>query len=176
MKYFKRVLLIVIVLALVHLLSSGVWSAYHHMGESDAPKFLAVYHDKAGTKLDQCNLCHSGGSYVSGGKTTIMGSCQWCQYKYGYDKSGDISAILNSYGRNYKTYGRCENALRAIANLDSDGDTCTNIQDINAIRYPGDATEIDNVQHCEGCEGILHVNPKRMILDGGLHGVFYSLY
>ena len=88
MKHGKRILLTGIVLAGTLFLSSIVWSAYHHMGEADAPKFLSVYPNKAGTKLDQCTLCHSGGSYVSGGKTVVMGSCQWCHYKYGYDKSG----------------------------------------------------------------------------------------
>ncbi len=36
---------------------------YHHGGESDSPKFLAVYPDKAGSKLDSCSSCHTGGLY-----------------------------------------------------------------------------------------------------------------
>ena len=53
--------------------------------------FRTVYPDKVGTKLDSCTLCHSGGSYTSGSppKTTTLGSCQWCHYKYGYDASGN---------------------------------------------------------------------------------------
>ena len=38
-------------------------AAYHHAGEADAPIFLLAYPNKAGTKLDSCSLCHSGGSY-----------------------------------------------------------------------------------------------------------------
>jgi hypothetical protein len=38
-------------------------AAYHHQDEMDADKFLAIYPDKAGTKLDHCALCHSGGQY-----------------------------------------------------------------------------------------------------------------
>ncbi len=32
------------------------WCAYHHEGEKDAEKFLTVYPNKAGTKLDHCAL------------------------------------------------------------------------------------------------------------------------
>lgn len=141
MKYMKHMVLAGMVLAGMHLLSSVGWSAYHHQGEADAPKFVSVYPNKAGTKLDQCNLCHSGGSYVSGGKTVAMGSCQWCHYKYGYDEKGDIAATLNSYGNQYKANGRDESALKAIENLDADGDTYTNLQEIDAVRYPGDAND-----------------------------------
>ena len=84
-----------------------VRSAYHHMGEIDSGIFLTVYPEKAGTKLDNCNTCHSGGSYVNTtGKTVALGSCQWCHYKYGYDASGDINETLNAYGKAYKNAGR----------------------------------------------------------------------
>jgi len=97
------------------------YTAYSHMGEQDAAKFLAAYPDKAGTKLDNCNLCHSGGSYIQGGKTTTLGSCQWCHYKYGYDASGPIAATLNAYGADYKAAGRNVAAIGAIDTRDSDG-------------------------------------------------------
>ena len=116
-------------------------AAYHHAGESDAPTFLSAYPNMAGTKLDSCTLCHTGGSYTSGGKTTTLGSCQWCHYKYGYDKSGDITATLNPYGKDYLAQGRNVAALKTIETKDSDGDGFTNIVEINAVRYPGDATD-----------------------------------
>ena len=119
-------------------------AAYHHAGEADAPVFLSAYPNKAGTKLDSCSLCHSGGSYTSGGKTTTMGSCQWCHYKYGYDKSGDITATLNLFGKDYLAKGRNAAALKAIEALDSDVDGFTNIVEINADRFPGDVSDDPN--------------------------------
>jgi hypothetical protein len=136
----KLIILLGIMIRAVIIAGQG-WAAYHHAGESDAPNFLAAYPDKAGSKLDQCNACHTGGSYVSGGKTTTLGSCQWCHYKYGYDKSGDIAATLNAYGRDYKTNGRSPAALKSIENADSDGDGYANIQEIAALTFPGNASD-----------------------------------
>jgi hypothetical protein len=116
-------------------------AAYHHMGESDAPRLTDVYPGKAGTKLDNCVLCHSGGSFVSLGKTVNLGSCQWCHYRYGYDGKGDIKATLNRYGRDYRDNGRSEAALKAIEGVDSDGDGYSNREEIAANRYPGDSKD-----------------------------------
>jgi hypothetical protein len=131
-----------ILLALCLLTPMGTFAAYHHEGEQDAGVFLTVYPDKAGTKLDSCNLCHSGGHYVDQkGKTVNLGSCQWCHYTYGYDKSGDISKTLNAYGVDYLSHGRNAEALEAIKSLDSDNDTYANQVEIAAIRFPGDAND-----------------------------------
>lgn len=124
--------------------TSVATAAYNHAGEADAPNFLSAYPDKVGTKLDSCSLCHTGGSYTSGGKTTIFGSCQWCHYKYGYDKSGDITATLNPFGKDYLAQGRNKAAFKAIESKDSDGDGFTNIAEINAVRFPGDAADDPN--------------------------------
>jgi hypothetical protein len=137
----KRWVFVLGFLAAMGFTFSLAFSAYHHMGEQDAPRFLAVHPEKAGTKLDNCALCHSGGSYTSGGKTTTLGSCQWCHYKYGYDKSGDIRATLNPYGKAYSDAGRTEQAIRDIESLDSDGDGFGNAVEIAANRYPGDASD-----------------------------------
>lgn len=121
------------------LFSSNIgFSAYRHMGEIDSDIFLSVYPDKAGTKLDSCNLCHSGGESSPG---KIMGSCQWCHYKYGYDEHGDINDTLNAYGLAYRLAGRNAAAVQAIENLDSDGDGYSNNGEIAALRYPGDAND-----------------------------------
>jgi hypothetical protein len=125
-------------------LTSGGFAAYHHMGEMDSGIFLGAYAEKAGTKLDSCTLCHSGGSYVQNGKTVTLGSCQWCHYKYGYDASGEIEDTLNSYGKAYNTNGRSLSALKSIENLDSDGDGYSNKIEIDALRFPGDASDDPN--------------------------------
>lgn len=117
-------------------------AAYNHNGEQDARSFTTAYPDKAGTKLDNCALCHKGGSTTSNGKTTTYGSCQWCHQTYGYTAPhGDITQTLNGFGADYLAAGRTADALKAIESKDSDGDGYPNLVEINATRYPGDATD-----------------------------------
>ena len=118
------------------------FAAYHHEGEKDAGNFTAVYPQKAGTKLDHCALCHTGGTYEQKpGQWVTLGSCQWCHYTYGYDGHGNILDTMNPYGKDYHYYGRNQAAITSIEGLDSDGDGYTNIQEINASRYPGDPND-----------------------------------
>lgn len=141
-KFFKTVTMgVFIVLAAM---ASIATAAYQHAGdaEKDAKVFLNVYPNKAGTKLDNCALCHGGGVYTSGGKSTTMGSCQYCHAVTSYGKApGQFAATLNSYGRDYLENGRKESALTAIETLDSDGDGYSNIAEISAVRYPGDKND-----------------------------------
>jgi hypothetical protein len=135
--------LVWMVLAIFFGLGAGkVGAAYHHQGEMDSKAFLEVYPDKAGSKLDSCSLCHAGGNLEKKpGSWVSLGSCQWCHYAYGYDKSGDISRTLNAYGRDYLQKGRSAAAVREIANLDSDVDGFTNNEEIAAVRYPGNSKD-----------------------------------
>lgn len=129
------------VFALIGLLitAAAATAAYHHEGENDADRFLQVYPDKAGTKLDHCALCHSGGEYEKKpGVFVELGSCQWCHRTYGYDGSGNILGTLNTYGMAYRTNGSSAAAVTAIDNLDSDADGYTNREEILAGRFPGD--------------------------------------
>lgn len=120
----------------------AAFAAYQHLGDMDSPNFTAVYPDKAGTKLDSCALCHTGGQYERRpGVWSSMGSCQWCHYTYGYDQSGDITETLNPYGRDYLANGRSAAALTAVETLDSDGDGYANRTEIDAIRYPGNSED-----------------------------------
>lgn len=131
--------LVVAVAALVGLAAQPAQAAYHHMGEIDSDFFLEVYSDAAGTKLDSCTTCHSGGTYInSKGKTVTLGSCQWCHYTYGYDASGDILDTLNPYGADYLGAGRDAAAVAAIAAHDSDNDGFANVDEVAALRFPGD--------------------------------------
>jgi hypothetical protein len=135
------VLFVAVVFAAVLGATSTAMAAYHHAGEIDSAHFVAVHPQAAGTKLDSCALCHTGGSVTSGGKTSNYGSCQFCHVKFGYDSSGDILLTLNSYGKAYLTAGRSEAAVRAIDSADSDGDGYRNVDEIAAVRFPGDATD-----------------------------------
>lgn len=139
-----RLLIIMALAILSGLVVSAFWpqpsqAAYHHMGEMDSDAFLSVHPDVAGSKLDSCSLCHSGGEMPIGGKPTSVGSCQWCHFSYGYDAKGDIAGTLNSYGQDYLAMGRSAQAVQAIETKDSDADGYSNGEEIAAIRYPGDA-------------------------------------
>ncbi len=124
--------------------STSIYAAYNHFDDTDSEKFRTVYPAVVGTKLDSCTLCHGGGSYTSGGKTTTLGSCQWCHYvtNYGEESSPEnLQRTLNQYGKDYLANGRDPAAFSIIEALDSDGDTYSNKAEIEAIRYPGDAAD-----------------------------------
>jgi hypothetical protein len=142
MKCFKAAAGLAMVMMLVMVGAQSVFGAYHHEGEKDADKFLEAYPSMAGTKLDNCNLCHSGGSYVNyKGKTVELGSCQWCHETYGYDGAGEIEDTINVYGAAYKAAGRNAAAVTNIDGDDSDGDGHTNAAEIAANTFPGDADD-----------------------------------
>ncbi len=136
-KWLKYSVLLV-VLPVTLMTAQIVRSAYHHEGQDDAALFLQVYPDRAGTKLDNCNLCHSGGKTG----TKDVGSCQYCHdvTKYGAvpEKYPDT---LNAYGLDFKNAGRTAAAIQAIENYDSDNDGYSNKVEILANRYPGNAKD-----------------------------------
>ena len=106
-----------------------------------APISLSVHPGKSGGKLDQCALCHSGGALEKNGTRVVLGSCQWCHFKYGYDQKGPLSETLNSYGRDYLKAGRDRAAIAALAGVDSDNDGFCNQDEIAADRFPGNADD-----------------------------------
>jgi hypothetical protein len=137
----KKAWVLIVTLTLV-MGTAVAWGAYHHGGDTDSDVVGTVYPDTRDTKLDSCALCHTGGEYEKRpGKWVTLGSCQWCHHEYGYDASGDIDATLNQYGRDYRDNGQNMDALLTIENLDSDGDTYSNGDEIAANRFPGDAND-----------------------------------
>ena len=123
-------------------MGSSAYAAYHHEGERDADKLLDAYPAKTGTKLDNCNLCHSGGAYVnSKGRTVELGSCQWCHQTFGYDGVGDIEETINNYGAAYQNTGRTAQAVTQIDELDSDDDGYSNAAEIAANTFPGNVDD-----------------------------------
>lgn len=123
------------------ILALAAFAAYHHQGERDSGEFIKAFPGKAGSKLDQCALCHSGGKLAKGGTAVTLGSCQWCHFTYGYDKKGPLAETLNPYGRDYQRHGRSAAAVAAIGDLDSDGDGFANREEIAADRFPGSADD-----------------------------------
>jgi hypothetical protein len=144
MKTFRKVITACFSIVLV-LMTSVALAAYQHAGDADndARVFLSVYPAAAGTKLDNCVLCHGGGQYTDPKtqKTTTMGSCQYCHAVTSYGTVDQYEATLNSYGRDYLSNGRNAAALTIIGSLDSDGDGFLNSAEIVAVRYPGDKND-----------------------------------
>jgi hypothetical protein len=136
---YRNLMAVVLAMVLVSFTGYASFAAYNHLGDTDSANFRSVHPDKVGTKLDSCALCHSGGQSSSG---TMMGSCQWCHYKYGYTAPhGNILDTLNPYGKDYLASGRNTSAIQTIATFDSDGDGYKNAVEIAAVRYPGDPND-----------------------------------
>jgi hypothetical protein len=113
------------------------WAAYSsHQNDSDVANFLAVYPFARSTKLDDCSLCHPGGKYID---NKTYGSCDYCHLTSSLGQVADYP--LNSYGQAYKTAGRSQAAIRAIEGDDSDGDTFSNLTEIQAFSFPGAASD-----------------------------------
>lgn len=124
-------------------LSTPAFGAYHHMGDMDTPVFHEAYPDKIGTRIDDCALCHTGGVVETRRGPSEMGNCQWCHHitDYGRDMSR-MRETLNPYGEDYRNAGRFRvSGFRDIEGIDSDGDGYTNIEEINALTFPGDPND-----------------------------------
>lgn len=159
----KRKFLVVLILA--HLIVTGIViygcsekkdpvvfgssRAYKgHEGDIDMNLFAYTYPAIIGTRLDDCQTCHTGGDIIfdTGGGTTELETFYACSYCHfiPFPDSDIISGptgyedTLNPYGLAYKNAGRSLTALRDIENDDSDGDTYANKAEIDDIRYPGD--------------------------------------
>lgn len=144
MKFTSWRFLLLNILLVLGLAGNG-YSAYHHSGDTDSDLFQTVHPETAGTKLDHCALCHTGGEYEKKpGVFVSLGSCQWCHYSFGYDPENpinDIDTTLNQYGLDFRDYGKNADAFAAIADLDSDSDGFSNREEIEALRYPGDPND-----------------------------------
>lgn len=174
---------VAVIAAILICLTAGLaMAAYHHEGEQDAAKFLAVYPDLAGTKLDHCALCHTGGKQERNGKSYSLGSCQWCHATYGYDGSGNIVETLNGYGLDYLVAGRSEKAVTTIGSKDSDGDGYTNQEEIAANRFPGneddDPTKVEAPYKVFSLADLQAMAAHRqfLLMNTSRSGDFYASY
>jgi hypothetical protein len=126
-----------------------------HANDADMNNFAKAYQNAIGTRLDDCQTCHTGG-VVSEPKVAgdiHANPCDYCHY-INHPPEGwtglptTIEETLNPYGADYKDAGHNYNAILAVANLDSDGDGHTNVNEINALRYPGDAGSYPGLDLC----------------------------
>jgi len=142
MKKERFVWLMVLGVLLMFLDVSSVMAAYSaHQDDQDINNFLKVYPFAKGTKLDDCALCHMGGTI---GKNTY-GSCDYCHHVL--QNGGTAQQTLNPYGVDYQAAGghgtdqADQAALKAIEVKDSDQDGSPNIQEIQNLTFPGDKTD-----------------------------------
>jgi hypothetical protein len=120
-----------------------------HESDKDGNSFVTVYPAALGTRLDDCQTCHKGATftYDKSGKqvSTFKNACDYCHLIGHPDTSltGDHPKkyidTLNTYGAAYMTAGRSIDALKQIADQDSDGDGHVNAKEIADLKYPGDA-------------------------------------
>jgi hypothetical protein len=105
------VLVVSSILVFAGFLSFSRWSSVR-ANTPDINSARSRYPVMVGSRIDSCSLCHTG----------------------------SIPA-LNSYGAAYMSNGRSPAALAAIESLDSDGDGFSNLVEITALTFPGDAAD-----------------------------------
>jgi hypothetical protein len=137
----KSLIGFIITTALLLMAVFPVTAAYKaHNNDADVSLFLQAYPSAAGTKLDNCYLCHTGSP---DGKKD---SCDYCHSTYGFSPPhGDILSTLNSYGLAYYNAAGTPDPFVSIAGTDSDKDNFTNEEEILAGRLPGDSSDYPGV-------------------------------
>jgi hypothetical protein len=124
-----------------------------HENDFDIHYFVNAYPDTVGTRLDDCQTCHQGGSFTYDAsptpRTVSFNACDYCHmiihpHDPGYNEPQPASfdETLNPFGQAYMDGGRNQDAFAAIADKDSDGDGYTNAEEIAALRYPGDPSSM----------------------------------
>jgi hypothetical protein len=105
-----------------------------HENDVDADNLVGAYPSLVGTRLDDCQTCHTG--RIEEGRLAGS-SCDHCHDLLLHGTGHDALETLNGFGRDYLDAGRSRGALRGIRGKDSDGDGFSNDQELSAGRYPG---------------------------------------
>jgi hypothetical protein len=125
-----------------------------HASDADIDNFVKSYPYTVGTRLDDCQACHSGGVVTDVEMNTVeINPCDYChliqhppQGWTGLPTSTDET--LNPYGEDYNDAGRDREAIAEIASLDSDGDSYSNSDEIADLRYPGYENSYPGLELC----------------------------
>ncbi|MCJ7626897.1 MAG: hypothetical protein MUO50_00790 [Longimicrobiales bacterium] len=107
-----------------------------HEDDTDANNLVGSYPFLVGTRLDDCQTCHSG--TIEDGRPAGS-SCDNCHNLILHGTGPDALETLNEFGRAYRLAGRSERALEGIAEIDSDGDGFSNLEELLAGRHAGNA-------------------------------------
>ena len=105
-----------------------------HEDDRDANNLVGVYPSIVGTRLDDCQSCHSG--RIEDGRL-VGSSCDNCHDLILHGAGHTAAETLNDFGRDYLDAGRSRGALQSIKDRDSDGDGFSNDVELSAGRYPG---------------------------------------
>ena len=112
----------------------GIGGAAMHFGlfsphpQEALDAFNAVY-DTEGTRLDTCNTCHTSGRNTN---------------HYGTDLKSRFRVLTSSGGSDMtheESIQQFRTAIKAIENNDSDQDGYSNVNEIRARTFPGDALD-----------------------------------
>jgi hypothetical protein len=105
-----------------------------HEDDTDADNLVVAYPALVGTRLDDCQTCHSG--RIEDRKLT-GNSCDHCHDLVLHGTGHSAGETLNPFGLAYRDAGRTAEALQSIQDKDSDGDGFSNDEELRAQRYPG---------------------------------------
>lgn len=121
-----------------------------HESDEDSNNFVSVFPDSLGTRLDDCQTCHTGGTFTYEKKGEMVegfvNSCDFCHLiihpseDYVEGQPTTYVETLNPFGADYMASGRSMIALQEIMDQDSDGDGFPNVEEITDLKYPGDPT------------------------------------
>ncbi len=117
-----------------------------HESDEDNNNFVSEYPSAAGTRLDDCVLCHAGGERPGERVSTPVNACDYCHYLLSAERT--LSLTLNSYGVDYLRAGRDRRALEIIRNVDSDGDSYSNQDEIERGFFPGSDSSNPRKEAC----------------------------
>jgi hypothetical protein len=105
-----------------------------HENDLDSNNLVSVYPSLVGTRLDDCQTCHTG--KIEEGKLAGS-SCDHCHQLMLEETGHTFIETLNAFGLDYYNAGRDMDALKSISDKDSDGDGYSNDEELKAQRYPG---------------------------------------
>jgi hypothetical protein len=116
-----------------------------HESEKDTTNLVNAYPKAVGTRVDDCQTCHTSGTLTptGAGAAITKNACDFCHLIQhpltGYTgQPAAYADTLNVYGAAYKAGGRTKDALLALDAQDSDGDGSANGAEIAEVKYPGD--------------------------------------
>jgi hypothetical protein len=115
-----------------------------HANDRDMNQLVAAYPQIAGSRLDDCQTCHTGGEVAVRNRARFRNACDYCHLIPFPDEGAEgapatYEQTLNPFGLAYSKAGRDIAAIRGLANRDSDGDRFSNQAEIEDLRYPGSA-------------------------------------
>ena len=116
-----------------------------HENEKDTTNLVNAYPKAVGTRVDDCQTCHTSGTLTptGAGAAVTKNSCDFCHLIQhpltGYTgQPASYADTLNAFGADYMAAGRTKDALLALDAEDCDGDGATNGAEIAEVKYPGD--------------------------------------